>query len=149
MERFSLNTHWKLAEDLIQSKLPESLSCSWYDKRKKKKIRESGWDLHPWEGAVWQERCSHPSPAGGAAWTAVCRTERCAHRVLATILQSLVLVQTDLGKAQGGLCGDNQGCGVCVRPWAQVHRRSPSSGQSSLRNWWAGSVARHKRETLH
>lgn len=115
-------------------------------KKIKKKMRtELGWDLHPWEGAVRQERCSHPSPAGGTAWTVVCRTERCAHRVLATTLQSLVLVQTDLGWAQGRLCGDrpkglecvrshNQGYGVCVRPWAQVHRRSPSSGQSSLRN---------------
>ena len=49
------------SEDLKQSELQERSPCNWVGQKKKRK-KESGQDLFPWEGAVKEEQSLIPDP---------------------------------------------------------------------------------------
>ena len=96
VEEFSQNTYCMLAEELIQPKMQESSPHNWVRRRKKK---ESGWDLCLWEGAVKEERLPYPGKPlhqlgdqgdrqgtseiqrRGSSWLAAGRTDRNQHRL--------------------------------------------------------------------
>ena len=91
VEQFSQNTYWKLAEDLIQSKVQErSLCVQW---RKKREKEESEQNLYPWEPPSLPGKCAKTHREHQRLERRECELacgpqsgERAAETVLATLL---------------------------------------------------------------